>query len=87
MGDALGEFEVAQTKKAVEQQAILNCIHLNAEAEANRRYLREARAEVDALFADMESDEEPEQREAAIHQEAGSSDTIGTGVVYISDDE
>lgn len=73
MTDVLGEFEVAQAAEVT--------------VEANLRYLREARAEVDTLFPDMESDEVPELREAAIHQEVGSSDTADTEVVYISDDE
>lgn len=57
------------------------------EVEANHLFLREAKAERDELFADMESDKEPEPWAAANEQEAGPSDTVGTEVVYISDDE
>ena len=78
MADAPGEFEVAQAEEAAEQQAILGSIRSKAEVEAN---LREAQA------AEVESDREPKQREAAIHQEAGTSGTTGTEVIYISHEE
>jgi hypothetical protein len=54
----------------VEQHAILDSIRSKAEVEANHRFLREARAERDELFADMESDEKPELWAAAKDQEA-----------------
>ena len=78
MADAPGEFEVAQAEEAAEQQAILDSIRSEAKVEAN---LREAQA------AEVESDGELKQREAAIHQEAGPSSTTGTEVIYISDEE
>lgn len=43
--DALAEFEVAQAEGAVEQQAILDSIRSESKAEANRRFLRQAKAE------------------------------------------
>lgn len=83
MSATLTEFEVAQAEEAAEQQTILDSIHLEAEVKANYRYLREA--ERDELFVGMEFDEEPKL--LAEDQEAGSSGTASTEVVYVSDDE
>lgn len=87
MDDALAEFEVAQAEEEAEQQAILESIQSEVEVAANRRYLCEADVELEELFADMESDKEPELRASANDQEASPSGTSGTKAVDISDDE
>ncbi|KAE8789391.1 hypothetical protein D1007_36370 [Hordeum vulgare] len=76
MTDALAEYEVSQTNKAVEQQVILKPIQLELKVEANRRFLREAPTEHDKLFMNVD--------EAAYEQNATPS---GAVVVYISDEE
>ncbi|KAE8769309.1 auxin response factor 4 [Hordeum vulgare] len=48
-----GDYEVAQAKEVAEHQTNLDSICSELELEANRRYLREARTEVDKLFMDI----------------------------------
>lgn len=84
MDNALGEFEASQVEEMAEQQVILDSIR-SEEVEENRHYIHDRWDEVDAVFANMESDEELERpREMAIHQVAGPSSTPGMDVVYIS---
>lgn len=44
----------------------------------NRRYLRETKVKLEELFANVESDEEPELRAMANDQKVGLSGTSGT---------
>jgi hypothetical protein len=85
--DPLAEFEAAQAEEAAKQHAILEFIQLEPEVVANRNYLRETDVDLEELFMDVESDEEPELLAAANDQEAGPSDTSGTVVSNISDNE
>lgn len=71
MDAAVAEFKVAQTEEEVEQQATLDSIQSELEVEANLRYLREADAELEEVFADMKSDEQPKRRAATNDQESG----------------
>lgn len=61
-----------------EQQTILESIQSELEAMRNRRYLRETKVKLEELFANVESDEEPELRAMANDQKVGLSGTSGT---------
>ena len=75
-GRRAGRVRLAQVEEAVEQQAILDSIQLETEVEANHRYVHEAQVEVNQLFANMESNEEPDLAEAANDHEAGLSGSL-----------
>lgn len=64
------EFKVAQTEDEVEQQATLDSIQSELKVKANCRYLCEEDAELEEVFADMESDEQSELGAATNNEEA-----------------
>ncbi|KAE8820360.1 Cysteinyl-tRNA synthetase [Hordeum vulgare] len=50
------DFAVAQAKEMTEQEAILNSIRDEAEVKANRRLIRQRKAEAYALYSDLKLD-------------------------------
>ena len=87
MGEVLMEFELAQAKVAMQQQAILASIQSGATVATNCHFIHEAKADVkrEQLFADeKDEDEESAFRPAVNDDKAGGS---GKEVIDICDDK
>ncbi|KAE8789027.1 hypothetical protein D1007_36890 [Hordeum vulgare] len=72
---AEAEFVVAQPKEMAEQQVVMDSIRGEAKVEASRQLIRQRRAEVDALFDELDAKIEAE--EAATEQSEGGGAAAG----------